>query len=248
MNFKPVEVTDFYECEYNGIPKVIYIIWKGEAWPDYANKQIFDWQSKLDSSWVIYHFGNEELEILKRNADEFGKKVINVAESMPEIASYVDIIRLYLIYKNGGYYFDADFEVYNSLDPVSHIDSDLIVSNSTEAYHPYMDNCFFAAKKGNNFLKFCLDKLINRFENSPEEMKNDWIVSRTGPIFFGTSLLEFNGFDRIVKKIPYQYFYRNQKGDALIVRNEHGQALEEVTETFEHRIARHMFCSNGTYK
>jgi len=247
MDFKTKEISDFYECDYNEIPKIIHIIWKGGEWPQYGLDQIYGWQSRLDASWTILPYNDGNLTFIKENADEYGKRIFKMAEDMPEIASYVDIIRLYIIYIYGGYYFDADFQVFNSLEPISHVDSDLIICNSTKAYYPYVDNSFFAAKKEDGFIKYCLDTLLERYESNPEGMKKEWIVSRTGPIFFGEMFYNYKNFKRIVKEIPFKYLYRNQPGDGLIINTAEGIIVEDVTETFEERFARHMFNSNCIY-
>ena len=165
MKFLIQEVKDFNECSYNGIPKIIHLIWKGEKKPQYLIEQIQSWQKYLDKDWRIMFWGDKELENLKDTSDLFGKLIFEVAEHMPEIESYVDIIRLYILYQFGGYYFDADFQVFRDIEPMTHIDSNLIISNSTTAYYPYVDNAFLACTKKNSFMEYCLNSLMKKYKD-----------------------------------------------------------------------------------
>lgn len=246
MKFLIQEVTDFNECQYNGIPKIIHLIWKGKEKPQYLIDQINSWQKYLDSSWSVLLWDDDKLEKLKDKTTLFGKKIFNIAENMPEIESYVDIIRLYLLYEFGGYYFDADFQVFRDIEPITHVDSNIIISNSTSAYYPYVDNCFLGCTKENSFIKYCLDSLIRKFDEGG--MENDWIIRRTGPIFVGYSMIMYEGFEKIIKAIPSKYLYSNEKGDTIVVRIDGEVQLVNVDETFNGRMARHMFVGSGNYE
>ena len=164
---------------------------------------------------------------------------------MPEIASYVDIVRLYILYSFGGYYFDADFQIFRDIEPMTHIDSDLIISNSTEAYYPYVDNSFLACAKNHKFIKYCLDSLIEKYDRGG--MKEDWIIRRTGPIFIGYSMIMYEDFDRVIKAIPPKYLYGNEKGDDIVVRIDGKVEVLHAAETFNGRFGRHMFVGSGEY-
>ena len=247
MKFLIQEVKDFNECSYNGIPKIIHLIWKGEKKPQYLIDQIKSWQKYLDKDWTLKFWGDNELETLKRTSDLFGKKIFNIAEAMPEIESYVDIIRLYILYLFGGYYFDADFQIFRDIEPITHVDSDLIISNSTQAYYPYVDNAFLGCTKENNFIKYCLDSLIEK--SNKGGMENDWIIRRTGPVFIGYSMIMYEGFEKPIKSIPSKYIYSNEKGDEIVIREMDGNiGTIKVSETFNGRMARHMFNGSGNYK
>ena len=247
MKFLIKEVEDFNECQYNGIPKIVHLIWVGKEKPYYLNEQIESWNKFLDKEWSLELHDDTSLLSIKENSDDFGKKIFKMAESMPEMASYVDIIRLYILYTFGGYYFDADFQIFRDIEPFTHINSDLIISNSTTAYYPYVDNCFFGCTEKHAFLKYCLDKLIEKFEQG--NMENDWIIRRTGPIFVGYSMINFDGFEKIIKCIPRQYLYSNEKDDDIIIRNEKFE-IEYIKqkETFNGRFGRHMFVGNNNYE
>lgn len=240
------ETENFNETDYNGIEKLIHVIWKGENPPDYYHNEVLTWASISQCDWTIYGWRDSDLACLKETADEYGKKVFEVAESMKEIAAYVDVIRLYIIYMFGGYYFDADFEVYRSISELSHVNADMIFCNSTDYYYPSISNCFFAAKRNHPFLKFCLDALIAKYENGTME---DWIISRTGPIFIGFSYVTYNGEINPLM-LPMYYFYANRKGDVYIDCDENGEmVLKEMDKDYtDIAFGRHMFSSNGEYK
>ena len=246
MKFLIQEVKDFNECSYNGIPKIIHLIWKGEKKPQYLIDQIKSWQKYLDNDWHIMFWGDKELENLKDTSDLFGKLIFEMAEHMPEIESYVDIIRLYILYPFGGYYFDADFQVFRDIEPMTHIDSNLIISNSTTAYYPYVDNAFLACTKKNSFMEYCLNSLMKKYKDGG--MENDWIIRRTGPVFVGYSMIMYDGFEKTIKSIPAKYLYSNENGDEIIVRIQNNITTLEILETFGGRFARHMFVGSGNYK
>lgn len=242
MNYFIRNVESFFEIGQNNIPKKIHVIWKsdGSEYPKYLEKQLKDWSLVLDQSWEIVFWNNYSLNKLKNESDDFGRILFDIAEKQKEIAAYVDIIRYYILWKFGGYYFDADFEVHRSIDPLSHINSDFIICNSTDAYYPYVDNSFFAVAKGYSFLKYCLDNIVDKFKNP--DYYNEWIVRRTGPIFLGAMLIQYDGFTDSVAKIYHKYFYRNEMGDFEILLNENNEEYKvPVFEKFEQRFARHMF-------
>lgn len=230
-------IDNFYEVEKNNIPKTLHIIWKtDDKMPDYLTKQLEDWAKILDSSWNIMFWNNYSLEKLKEESDDFGKQIFDIAERQTEIAAYVDIIRNYIIWKFGGYYLDADMEVYSTIEPLTHVDSDFIVCNDTDAYWPYLCNAFFAAEKGLPFLKHLLDVTIEKHQN-PEYYK-EWIIRRTGPIFIGHQMTLYKDFKQVIAKVPREYFFKNQAGDKIVKKYD---SFEEVTETFEPRFVRHIF-------
>lgn len=240
------ETENFNETDYNGIEKLIHVIWKGENPPDYYHNEVITWASISQCDWTIYGWRDSNLAWLKETADDYGKKVFGVAESMKEFAAYVDVIRLYIVYRFGGYYFDADFEVYREISDLSRVSADIIFCNSTDYYYPSISNCFFAAKKNHPFLKFCLDALIAKYENGTME---DWIISRTGPIFIGFSYIAYNGEINPLM-LPMYYFYANRKGDVYIDCDENGEmVLKEMDKDYtDIAFGRHMFSSNGEYK
>lgn len=247
MKYLIKEVTDFNECNCNEIPKLIHLIWKGDKEPSYLTEQIDSWKKYIDKTWTLCVWRDAELESIKKKLDNpYTKKIFEIAESMPEIESYVDILRLYIVYTFGGYYFDADFQVFRDIEPIAHVDSDLIISNSTSAYYPYVDNAFFGASRNNSFLKYCLDTLICNFEKGG--MENEWIIKRTGPIFLGDCMINYDGFDKVIKSIPSKYLYANEKDDTIIIRVDGEVKFIKVEDTFNGRFARHMFCGNGVYE
>lgn len=233
-------IDNFYEVEQNNIPKKLHIIWKTDGKrPDYLVKQLEDWAKILDSSWNIMFWNNYSLEKLKEESDDFGKQIFDIAERQLEMAAYADIIREYIVWKFGGYYLDADMEVYNTIEPLTHVDSDFIVCNDTDAYWPYLCNAFFAAEKGLPFLKHLLDVTIEKHKNP--EFYNEWIIKRTGPIFIGHQMTLYKDFKQVIAKVPREYIFKNQSGDKLVV--DARSCVEEVVETFEPRFVRHIFAN-----
>ena len=240
------ETENFNETNYNGIEKLIHVIWKGENPPDYYHNEVLTWASISQCDWTIYGWRDSDLAWLKETADDYGKKVFEVAESMKEFAAYVDVIRLYIVYRFGGYYFDADFEVYREISDLSRINADIIFCNSTDHYYTSISYCFFAAMRNLPFLKNFLEELIRKYENNEME---DWIIKRTGPIFLGCRYVIYDGEINPVM-LPMYYFYANRIGDYYITTDEDGSMVIKRNEKDYTDIAfgRHMFSSNGEYK
>lgn len=247
MNKYNIRETDnLNEVEYNGIEKCIHIIWKGENPPDCYYNELKGWVDVSTSDWTIYGWRDNDLEWLKENADDYGKKIFEVAEAMKEIASYVDVVRLYIVYLYGGYYFDADFEVYRNISELSHVDADIIFCNSTDFYYPSICNGFFGAKKKHPFIKFCLDYLIKTYDSGTME---PWIIKRTGPIFFGYCYITYKGEINPVMLQMY-YLYASKKGESYIGEDENGElAFKELEEDYTHlAFAKHLYLGNGEYE
>lgn len=246
MKYSIRNVDNFYEVEQNNIPKKLHIIWKTDTRrPDFLEKQLKDWARILDASWEIIFWNNYSLETLKTQATTgWEKKIFEIAENQLEMAAYADIIRIYILWKFGGYYLDSDFEVYNSLEPLTHIDSDFIMCNDTDAYFPYVMNAFLACEKGYPFFEHLLQMCIERHKN-PDFYK-EWIIRRTGPIFIGFHMLSFEGFNKVIAKIRRECFYNNQIGDKLIIKSPKDPhvIVDEVTETYDARFAHHMFANS----
>jgi mannosyltransferase OCH1-like enzyme len=112
-----------------------------------------------------------------------------------------DVIRYYVLYKYGGIYADIDFICMNKIDDLYN-DYDLVLCSDIDNFN--VSNGFICSKKGNTFLKYVVEKVIDNIIN---ETKHDSNLSITGPIFFRRCFSTF--FNITTKKILNGSFVLN---------------------------------------
>ena len=91
------------------IPKKIHYVWVGSApIPAEDQKHIKAWQ-KLNPDYEVKCWSEKDINL---------KKYPLVAKAVAEKrwALAADIIRMYAIYSEGGFYFDTDVELFKPLD------------------------------------------------------------------------------------------------------------------------------------
>ena len=91
-------------------------------------------------------------------------------------AQKADIMRYEILYNHGGVYFDIDFEVFRSIEPL--LTNDLIVCNEDKHVHKIMTNAFIACTRGNPELKKCVEAVRH------VDFSSKSINVTTGPHFF----------------------------------------------------------------
>jgi hypothetical protein len=91
------------------IPKIIHYVWVGNGEkPELAHRCIASWKRYLPSYQII-EWGNSSLVDIK-------VEYVHAAFRMKKWAFVSDYLRLYALYKFGGFYFDTDLEVTANLD------------------------------------------------------------------------------------------------------------------------------------
>jgi hypothetical protein len=146
------------------LPKDIYAYWDN---PDeHINAYINTWRRNLSSEWNV-HF------ITKKNIMEYvDNDFYNKFKNLPSFR-FADFLRLYLLIKNGGVWFDTTSIIINGnfLDYYwnemheNKYDVTLYeLSDHSYENHPYLENWFFMAPKNS---KFMID-LYNEFTRSFE--------------------------------------------------------------------------------
>ena len=81
-------------------------------------------------------------------------------------ANFSDIVRLELLYKYGGYWFDAtDFMMRPVPDLIKDSDFFMFVSSDLLNPHMFVANCFIRAKKGDPLLKMWRDLVLEYWKN-----------------------------------------------------------------------------------
>lgn len=140
------------------IPKKIHYVWVGSA-PILKQDQKFikGWQ-RLNPDFEIKRWTEKDID-LKRFP------LVEKAIKEQRWALAADIIRMYAIYEEGGFYLDTDVELLKPLDDLLNYDG--IASWESEYW---FTTSFFAAKKHSPWIK----KVLRRYEhNLPKRITND---------------------------------------------------------------------------
>ena len=179
-----------------GIPKIIHQIWIGNSKPPKLNSLYMD-TCKMDG-WKYKLWSDEDLNKknfpltfdLIQDIVQVGKLDKKLNKKLAQIA---DLMRLEILYRNGGVYIDTTAECLKNLDNLlNHKNYKFVVSNEDpcgfeckNSYGKYyISNSFIASTKGNQILKNLL---------SPNKLKKIDIFSyninhETGPFFLGRYL------------------------------------------------------------
>ena len=152
---------------------------------------------------------NEKIITILNEDTEFDN-LLNAYKSIKPYAFKSDLIRLYVLYKNGGLYIDIDFIcTYNIISLCDNKELVLckdIVKNS-------LSNGLIFSKKGNLFLKYCIIECIKNIMNK----KQDGDLSITGPVFMGKCFLSYYNITSLknqpnIKLIDYKFSLPLPKG------------------------------------
>lgn len=138
------------------IPKIIHYCWlSGDPYPPLVRRCIDSWHEKMPD-WEFRLWDKSCL-------DEIDEHWVHEAYNAKVYSHAADYIRLYAVYKYGGFYFDSDVEVLKDFLPMTVNDYVLGWESGTGN----IEAATFGAEAGNPYLKKCLDGYSNRhFVNS----------------------------------------------------------------------------------
>lgn len=123
-----------------------------------------------------------------------------------DFAFCADLLRIWYVYKHGGFYFDVDWEIKKPID-------DFFAHDGVFFYHSEQDhtipNNIFGSKKGSDVLKYCVNQVTPDY---------NWY----GPSWFGAVVkqyinLEYTSPQKLVKEklaqlnFSYQVYYEFEK-------------------------------------
>jgi len=126
---------------------------------------------------------NDKIISLLKEDTEFDN-LLNAYNSIKPYAYKSDLIRLYVLYKNGGAYIDIDFICTYDINSLCN-NKELVLCKDIS--NNAIFNGFIFSKKGNLFLKFCIEECIKNIMNK----KKDGDLSITGPVFLGNCFCLF---------------------------------------------------------
>lgn len=199
------------------IPDVLHMIWVGDDKPpEYFYKNQQKWRD-LMPDWEFKIWTNQDIN--DKNVDFNYLELINRCQNGAQKA---DLLKYYFVNKFGGYYVDADVNPNRSLKELDVNNYDLILCHDLEITWEYIAVGFFAGIPNNPVLRNIIEKMKEvDFSDEKQHLT-------TGPGAMGKAY--FKNKDKVkTLKLPYWYFYRNQKGD----RDINGNIIErDVKESF----------------
>jgi mannosyltransferase OCH1-like enzyme len=139
------------------IPKIIHYVWVGNGEkPDLAHRCIASWKRHL-SDYSIVEWGNDSLVDIK-------VAFVHEAFRMKKWAFVSDYLRLYALYKFGGFYFDTDLEVTANLDRfLDHRYLTGYENYNGNAQEGYFSTALIGAEKGSALI----GKMLQEYDNEP---------------------------------------------------------------------------------
>ena len=133
------------------IPKRIHYVWVGSPLPDHQRRNIDTWrESNADFELVQWDESNID----------FSHPQLQRAYDERLWAKVADIARLMAVCRQGGFYFDVDFQLYRSLLPL--LDHACVLGFQEEAPSAdWVSNGMLAAEPGHWFIRKALDRVLS---------------------------------------------------------------------------------------
>jgi mannosyltransferase OCH1-like enzyme len=180
------------------IDKNIHQIWVGSFTMPNRETAFVEKVKAQYPEYTHYFWTDENLPELPENMRE----VYNRFYSIQNFAFCADMLRVFVVYKFGGYYFDVDFEFNsnNSIDDFSSHNGLFLYHNDTDFTIP---NNAFGAERESPILEFCVQSMNSSC---------GWY----GPSWFGMTIKKFLGLPNEIPQAPvaeqlrnhnYEYFH-----------------------------------------
>ena len=171
------------------IPKVIMQTGYSQTYDSFTKQKIL----KMNPSYKYEYYNNNDcIEFLQNN---FPQDVTNAFNKLKPGAFKADLFRYCYLYINGGVYLDLDLMPKKPLDKIIVKDADFISSleNKPNRHINGVYQAFIACKKGINFLKIAIDRIVHytKINYYPKKLESDkWIsiLSITGPVLLYNSI------------------------------------------------------------
>jgi mannosyltransferase OCH1-like enzyme len=133
------------------IPKIIHYIWVGGPLPDAEKCFVDTWRTtNPDYEFVLWDDDNID----------FSPPMLQEAYRDRKWSKVADIVRLMVVAKYGGIYFDIDFRLFASLQPVMHHQCFLGFQQKKRSSE-WIGNGVIGAEPDHRFVKKAIDRLFN---------------------------------------------------------------------------------------
>lgn len=134
------------------IPKIIHYCWLGgDEYPPLVKKCIQSWKDNLPG-WELRLWDKSCIE-------EINEPWVREAYEAKVYSHASDYIRLYAVYKYGGFYLDTDVEVVKDFSPLLDFEYVLGMENSDRRY---IEAATFGSLPNNEFLLKCMNSYHNK--------------------------------------------------------------------------------------
>ncbi|MCQ2571034.1 MAG: hypothetical protein MJ154_02190 [Candidatus Saccharibacteria bacterium] len=179
------------------IPKIIHYVWCGNApIPEQDQKYIDGWQ-KLNPDFKIKRWSEKDIDLEKY-------PLVKKAIDEKRWALAADIIRMYAVYTEGGFYFDTDVELLKSLDNLTKYDA----VAGWESNFWFTTAAFGACKKSP-----WIGKILKRYELADPKQKittDTFLKTVHSPSVYAKDFwpLELDGKTRVYGKDEFAVFSR----------------------------------------
>ena len=242
------------------IPKIIIQTWKTRDLPDHYkhNQQLL---MKYNPTYQYMFFDdNDIIKFINENYPE----MINIIKKFTKVIQVIDLFRLLVIYKFGGFYFDMDFKIEKSLDPLlsetcvfpaEMLKNDSILQKYNKNYN--IGNYAFAASVNNPVILAIINNIdkavsdpnwaqIPKSINNNEDPQHTMVYYTTGPIIVSRTVFEHLNSVKILFPSNWSYNYRERYPvDSWFRFGDYG--VHTMTGTWKDNNIEHMTCDNNIY-
>ncbi|MBQ7884186.1 MAG: hypothetical protein IJ320_07520 [Phascolarctobacterium sp.] len=197
------------------IPKKIHYVWVGDKEkPALVESCIQSWR-KYCPDYEIIEWGNDILKTINNT-------YVQEAYENKKYAFVSDYLRLYVLYKYGGFYFDTDLEITNNIDKFREYDA-LVLGYEIWNGEVSPLTALIGSTKGNNVIR----EILNLYDNITF-IKNGDLDETTNVVRIAKFLEERYGFKQPydgtkftklkedIVIFPY-YFFVHQKTEKRII-------------------------------
>ena len=170
----------------DSMDRLIHQMWDKEPIPEELLKWRETW-SKYHPGWTFTFWNLEEMYLFIEKKYNWFYKTFT---EYPTLIQKIDSFRYFLLYEYGGLYVDLDIECFKNIEPL--IDKECVLFRTHPEYqmkkiidadnreHPlrkhfplqelakgyFLTNSIFYSKRGNKFIKRCIDNLQESYEES----------------------------------------------------------------------------------
>ena len=214
------------------IPRKIHFIWIGtNPLPDYFERFLKGFH-KLNPEFEIKVWRNKDVtkknfpkvwSYLKQSKKLQGDRIKEYTNAYTmyntkdepytynKYAQQTDLLRLELIYNEGGYYFDTTFECLKPLYSLFNTKAQFIGCNEVPRFKDFyaLSNSFFGATKGNPILRRLLAK--NKLDNIDFRSAN--VAHETGPVYLRSGIRLSDNYKILPMETMYPYVEEYSPGE-----------------------------------
>jgi len=205
------------------IPLKVHLIWIGGDPPDYLKLFMKSFETNMPE-FEIKLWGNKDLtkknfpltyEYIKkakkyqgkpmREDEDLGGNIMRDKNMKPYLhskwAQITDLMRLEIVYRNGGFYFDTTFEILKPMYNLLNKKVKFVGCNEVPRFkdHPYLSNSFFGAVKNSPILK----RLLSKSKLNKIRFDSIYVDNETGPGYLRDGVKLSDNFHIY----PSKYFY-----------------------------------------